>query len=254
MPPLTFTDRVKQKLKSRGSSSKKVIVPNDTNLSQEDQITSAATHTSNASLGPKSSPAGNQPVPVPLPGKSCNVPPTGQPIRELWHVAYEELRNAEKELVQKFEEKVSASLPTGLASTAGFNNQKREQMNTIVRRKIEEVDREAWRIKFGSSDVLVKDLLASCVGIVTFLKKSLEPVLNANPYSSIAWMGVSLLLPVSESVALFIKIPKYRVLATLEPLRAGHVSREGTGVRCNSRRTEPNARRSLSPALRVEDK
>ncbi|KIV91422.1 hypothetical protein PV10_05963 [Exophiala mesophila] len=194
MPPVKFTDRVKQKLKSRGSSSKKVIVPNDTNLSQAGQITSAATHTSNRSLGPKSSPAGNQPVPV-LPGKLCNVPPVGQPIRELWHVAYEELRNAEKELVQKFEEKVSASLPTGLASTAGFNDQKREQMNTIVRRKIEEVDREAWRIKFGSSDVLVKDLLASCVGIVTFLKKSLDPVLDANPYTSIAWMGVGLLLP-----------------------------------------------------------
>jgi hypothetical protein len=215
--------RIKQKLDS--NSKNNTTTPNEAQLYQKGRPATAATETSEGSLGARSCPAENQPVSAPLPGKSCNEPFTGRPIRELWAVAYEELRSAEEQLVQKYEKKVYANLAAGLVSAVGLNVQMREQMNAVVRRKIDEVDREAWKIKFRSSEVLVRDLVGSLVGIVAFLKESLEPVLGANPYTSIAWMGVSLLLPVSEPVILSIKLSHYRLSATLEPFGASHGAR-----------------------------
>ncbi|RFU81478.1 hypothetical protein TARUN_743 [Trichoderma arundinaceum] len=102
------------------------------------------------------------------------------PIRDLWYLAYERLRKEDEQLISDYEVKIQANLSAGLSSTIGSNVSMRDRMDTILHRKMDEINRAAWIIRFGSSEVQVKDGMHS---------------LSPNPCASMAWVGVSLLLP-----------------------------------------------------------
>ncbi|PHH89641.1 hypothetical protein CDD83_5625 [Cordyceps sp. RAO-2017] len=70
-------------------------------------------------------------------------------------------------------------------------------MNAILRSKMDEVNRDAWKVKFGSSEIQVKDLAEPILGVVKRANDYIKGALNENPYGSIAWAGVSLLLPLA---------------------------------------------------------
>jgi hypothetical protein len=117
------------------------------------------------------------------------------PICELWSLAYQKLREEDEDLIVDYEAKLTGNLAAGLGSALKVGT--RERMETILRRKMDEVNRDAWKLKFGSSEVQVKDLVQPVLGVVDWANDYITGAVSANPYASTAWAGVSLILPVS---------------------------------------------------------
>lgn len=75
---------------------------------------------------------------------------------------------------------------------------KREQMQFVLQLKIDEVNRDAWMLKFGSStEIDFKDIVEPVLGIIKRANNYITQALSGCPQASIAWAGISLLLPVS---------------------------------------------------------
>jgi N-terminal domain of NWD NACHT-NTPase len=126
--------------------------------------------------------------------------PTLPPISELWNLAYDELRETEAKLVKEYEIALSKNLSAMVGSTvvlSGSSVGRREQMATILGGKMDEVKKNTWKLKFGDNEVPVKDLMEPVVGMVDWANDYITGAVSANPYASIAWAGVGLLLPVS---------------------------------------------------------
>ncbi|KAJ3572718.1 hypothetical protein NPX13_g4955 [Xylaria arbuscula] len=130
---------------------------------------------------------------------------TEAPIRELWDLAYINLRREDEGLVVEYENKLCGDLTAGLA--IGPNVSIRERMDTILRRKMEKVNEDAWKLKFGTSEVQVRDLVQPILGVVERANGFIKAAVSANPSASLAWAGVSVLLPVS---LVFIEQQRYQ--------------------------------------------
>lgn len=71
-------------------------------------------------------------------------------------------------------------------------------MKFVLMRKMEQVNRDAWKLKFGdSTEVEVKDIVEPVLKVVDKANDFITNALDGSPQASIAWAGVSLLLPVS---------------------------------------------------------
>jgi hypothetical protein len=81
---------------------------------------------------------------------------------------------------------------------SGSKEERKDQMATLLTRKIEEVKKNTWKLKFGGQDIPLKDLAQPVVGIIQWADDYISGALSSNPYASLAWGGVSLLLPVSH--------------------------------------------------------
>jgi N-terminal domain of NWD NACHT-NTPase len=119
------------------------------------------------------------------------------PIRELWNQAYDDLRAKEENLVKDYEAALNGNLTNVVPSESNIG--KEDQMKVILETKLEEVKQNMWKLQFGASDVPVKDLVQPVVGIIDWANQYINAAVSANPYASLAWAGVGLLLPVSNS-------------------------------------------------------
>lgn len=161
---------------------------------------------------------------------------TLRPIHKLWNQAYDELKMEEEKLMGDYENLIGKDISTiaGLTvSLSGLKVQRQEQLANLLRSKVEEVKQSAWKLKFGGKDIPVKDLAQPAVAVIKyrvscsslhsfffrlFLKTNtrtnwplycswandyISTALASNPYASIAWSGVSLLLPVGDLNILF---------------------------------------------------
>lgn len=132
------------------------------------------------------------------------------PIHELWNLAYENLRESDEDLIVNCEAKLQRNFTAGLGSTLGLTlgsrADRRDQMSTILQRKMDEINRETWKLKFGSTEVQVKDLVQPVLAVVNWANEFIKSAVSANPSASIAWAGVSLLLPVSKAGSTFDKL------------------------------------------------
>jgi hypothetical protein len=135
--------------------------------------------------------------------------PTQAPrsIHELWNEAYEELRDQEERVMKNYEAAMSKDMTTILGSTAlalaapQVGVIRREQMATVLEKKIAEAKKNAWKLKYGSdNEVLLKDLAGPVINIIKEAEAFVDGAVSANPYASIAWAGISLLLPVSLTI------------------------------------------------------
>ncbi|KAI1742781.1 ankyrin repeat-containing domain protein [Xylaria scruposa] len=122
-------------------------------------------------------------------------PPTSEykdvPIRELWNQAYENLRQENRELVDNYESKLSGDITVVIGSKVLT----RDHMQDILQHKIKEVDDDVWKLKLGTTEVRVRDLIQSIPDAINLVDDYISSAVNTNPYTSIAWGGVSLLLP-----------------------------------------------------------
>ncbi|KAK3317580.1 ankyrin repeat-containing domain protein [Cercophora scortea] len=118
-----------------------------------------------------------------------------RPIRELWDQAYENLRVEEESLIRDYEDRLSRDLATRPDLAGGPEVSKRELMETILKYKMDEINRDTWKLKYGSNEVQVKDLVEPVLGVVDWANEYITGALEANPYASMAWAGISLLLP-----------------------------------------------------------
>lgn len=135
-------------------------------------------------------------------GKDCEAV---VPIAELWNHAYEQLREKEPKLIEKYEAQISLHVPTTVGVTVAISGmgkvQRREQMELILKQKLEEAEDGKWRIPLGDHGIAIRDLATYVVSIVDWGKEFVSTALESSPYGSIAWAGVCLLLPVSIFLA-----------------------------------------------------
>lgn len=166
-----------------------------------------------------SAPTGRQSAPLYLPDGSRGVSkpePSNNDlsIHELWHVAYESLRESDEHLIRTYEAKLRANFSAGLSSTVGLilgsRADRRDQMNTILQRKMEEINKDTWKVKFRSSEVQVKDMVQPVLGVINWVNEYVTGAVSANPAASIAWAGVSLLLSVSR-IASIVDLSEWRL-------------------------------------------
>ncbi|KAI1428724.1 ankyrin repeat-containing domain protein [Xylaria sp. FL1777] len=117
------------------------------------------------------------------------------PIRELWNLAYTNLRKEDEKLVVEYEARLCGDLSAGLVLTLGSKVSIRDRMEAILQRKMDEVNRDIWKLKFGSSDVQVRELVQPILSVVNQTNNFINAAVSANPYASLAWTGISILLP-----------------------------------------------------------
>lgn len=94
------------------------------------------------------------------------------PIHELWNQAYDELKMDEEKLMADYEGLIGRDISTiaGLTvSLSGLKVQRQEQLANLLQNKVEEVKRNAWKLKFGGKDIPVKDLAQPAVAVIKYI-------------------------------------------------------------------------------------
>ncbi|KAK4080945.1 hypothetical protein Trihar35433_2050 [Trichoderma harzianum] len=124
------------------------------------------------------------------------------PIRELWNVAYEKLREEDGKLIKDYEAKLIGSVTTGLDQTLNLKQNRREWMQAILSSKMEEVNNG---LEPGSFTAQAKDTMQLVLNIVNSTKDYIDNAASVNPYTSIAWTGVSFFLPSRMREELYIE-------------------------------------------------
>jgi hypothetical protein len=138
------------------------------------------------------------------------------PIAELWNEAWDELKLKDAALVKKYEERIenvasrysqlhavmSAMRTTHKSATtfSGLGKLDRAKvMKLLLMERIEELERGQWKVGFGNNQFAVKDFIKPVVGFIDWSKDYIGKAAEASPYASLAWAGVSLVLPVRFS-------------------------------------------------------
>ncbi|PFH60075.1 hypothetical protein XA68_11493 [Ophiocordyceps unilateralis] len=111
------------------------------------------------------------------------------PVRELWNMAYENLREESEGLVKNYEAKLGAVLSVDLDSTRKSRDGLRDWMDKILQCKMEEINRDTWKLKFKSSEVQVRDLVKPVLAVVHRANGYITKATSGSPYASMAWAG-----------------------------------------------------------------
>ncbi|KAL7932058.1 ankyrin repeat-containing domain protein [Trichoderma chlorosporum] len=123
------------------------------------------------------------------------------PVRELWNVAYEKLREEDGALIAEYEAKMRGSVVAGLAEALRPTTNVRERMWAILQSKMDEVNNNTMKLKLGSAEVTMKDAAQLVLSVVGSANDYITQAVGANPYASIAWAGVSFLLPLFMNIS-----------------------------------------------------
>ena len=108
-------------------------------------------------------------------------------ICELWNIAYRKLREEDEALVLDYEKKLCGDLHVGLGSILGARVLgRREQMEAVLQRKMDEINRETWKLRFGTTEIMVKDLAQTVLGIINRVNGYITGAVASNPYASLA--------------------------------------------------------------------
>ena len=118
-------------------------------------------------------------------------------ISELWDEAYEQLGQDENtsELITDYEKVLSEAIGTDVVATQ--RGQRRQQMETLVKIKMKELEDGTWKVGFLGHKFALKDFVEPVISVVEWSKEYIGGAVESSPPASIAWAGVCLLLPVS---------------------------------------------------------
>lgn len=105
------------------------------------------------------------------------------PIRELWNMAYEKLREEDGALIAEYEKNLQCSPGSNM----------KDQLRTMLEEKMNEVNARA--LKLGKTEAP-----ATVSKIMGLANDYVHAAARANSYTSIAWAGVSYILPVSHTI------------------------------------------------------
>ncbi|PON28927.1 hypothetical protein TGAM01_v202035 [Trichoderma gamsii] len=173
-----------RRLRERFRSKSKTGVP-DTRNTQQSQKLHKGTDTNEPLAGSDKSNEGTERSSTPLITEHT-------PIRELWALAYEKLRDEDGELFKNYETELKKSVPWSLAQMIPIKANKRDAMEAILRIKMDEINTNASSPEFKAKAGEIIQLFVKVVGSAN---DYISNAASANPYTSIAWTGVSLILP-----------------------------------------------------------
>ncbi|KAL7928567.1 ankyrin repeat-containing domain protein [Trichoderma chlorosporum] len=133
--------------------------------------------------------------------KAKNVSVDDAPIRELWSVAYEKLREENSALVKDYEAKLTNSVAAGLGQTLKLKADPREWMQVILQSKMDEINKEVSGLKLDSFKAQARDVMRTVLDIVDSANDYISGAASANAYTSIAWTGVGFFLPLLMNIS-----------------------------------------------------
>ncbi|KAI1169447.1 ankyrin repeat-containing domain protein [Nemania sp. FL0916] len=113
------------------------------------------------------------------------------PIQELWNLAYEKLHEEDAGLISDYQARLSSA---GLGFVPNSEDNLAEFMDTVLQHRMNEVNRDKWKLKFGYTEIQARDIVPIVLGIVDRINDFVTRAVSANPSASLAWAGVSLLL------------------------------------------------------------
>ncbi|KAL6832831.1 ankyrin repeat-containing domain protein [Trichoderma camerunense] len=116
------------------------------------------------------------------------------PIQELWNVAYERLREENSALIAEYESTLKEVVAAGVAQTLSFKANIREQMWTILQRRMEEVN-DKTKFKLGDHEIQMENTSQLILNVINSANNYISQAVGADPFASIAWTGISFLLP-----------------------------------------------------------
>ncbi|OPB42080.1 hypothetical protein A0O28_0031970 [Trichoderma guizhouense] len=116
------------------------------------------------------------------------------PIQELWNVAYERLREDNGPLIAEYESSLKGVVAAGVAKTLSFKANIREQMWTILQKRMEEVN-DNTKLKLGDHEIQMKNTSQLILNVINSANNYISQAVGANAFASIAWTGISFLLP-----------------------------------------------------------
>ncbi|KAG9499469.1 hypothetical protein J7337_007925 [Fusarium musae] len=119
---------------------------------------------------------------------------SGNSIRQLWAVAYKSLRDEEDSPVTKFEDQIRRDLPD-IADRMSSDQSTKEWMSKVVETQMDQVKRDTLKLRFGNFEMEAQEVVKSVLAVVNWSKDYVSKALSSNPTASIAWGGVTLLLP-----------------------------------------------------------
>ncbi|UKZ75828.1 hypothetical protein TrVFT333_003522 [Trichoderma virens FT-333] len=119
----------------------------------------------------------------------------GTSIQDLWNSAYDTLQEEDGNLIKKYEAKLRGNLVAGLGSTMGQVLSRRDWMYAILKCKMDEVEKSRWKLKYGESEVVLSDIAQSISKVINSANQFITAAVSSNPSASLAWAGVSVLLP-----------------------------------------------------------
>ena len=76
---------------------------------------------------------------------------------------------------------------------------KREQMVSVLKRKLQYVEENQAKLRIGSKEIEVSKRFDSALTAVLKCKDVVSSAVSAEPHAAIAWAGVCVILPVSKS-------------------------------------------------------
>ncbi|KAL7916610.1 ankyrin repeat-containing domain protein [Trichoderma velutinum] len=117
------------------------------------------------------------------------------PIRELWNVAYEKLREEDGTLIAGYEAKLTGSVTAGVGQSLSSKQNRREWMQAILSSKMDEINKNKSKLESGNFTTQAKDAMQLLLKTINSAKDYIGNAASANPYTSIAWAGISFLLP-----------------------------------------------------------
>ncbi|KAF5690614.1 ankyrin repeat [Fusarium denticulatum] len=118
-------------------------------------------------------------------------------IRQLWAVAYKSLRDEEDSPVQAFEEQIRRNMPD-IADRMSSDANTKDWMSKVVQTQMDQVQRDTVKLRFGNFGMEAQEVVKSALAVVNWSKDYVSKALSSNPTASIAWGGVTLLLPVGQ--------------------------------------------------------
>ncbi|PMD45652.1 hypothetical protein L207DRAFT_258385 [Hyaloscypha variabilis F] len=120
-------------------------------------------------------------------------PPYTRPIAELWDEAYDELSKTNPGLIGGYENELKKALKVEQLTLS--KGQRHIQMKKVVEDLTQKIKNKEWMVKFKDCQFAVKDFVEPVASVVEWAKGFIDSAVQVSPQASVAWAGVSLLLP-----------------------------------------------------------
>jgi hypothetical protein len=133
--------------------------------------------------------------------ESTPITPTNSKLNDLWDRAEEGLSNGKDKRKAKILHAYLEILKSQLGSelTERGTAARQEQMCQLLDTKVEELEKQKWRLHLVGHDVEVGSLFSGVVSNILLARDIISPAANADPHAALACAGVSVILSVSPA-------------------------------------------------------
>lgn len=126
---------------------------------------------------------------------------TSEPSRvatdDLWAEAYERCKLREKVLVDRYEQHMKAY--TSSAGTAADDRFSPGEIGGLVKARRGDLDAQRLTLSLRGRPIVIREQGEKIVKFVLWFNSTVSSALASQPYASLAWSGVSVILPVSDN-------------------------------------------------------